>query len=202
MPVRNCRVIAIEGTQAAGKTTFVHALTAHLREQGVNAACTGEPARSSPFMEEIVLHGKGTFDLAAEIDLFGQQLSVPLRTSRNHQVLITDKTPLNVIALARLVLDGSEPSTSSVLAAAESLCRAWMPLTYDAIVYCRDRYNQKAGGDRMRDKVLDLQDSADEAIREACRTVNVPLLEMPTGLTVAERVLWAAKQVDELGLAV
>lgn len=126
--------MAIEGTQAAGKTTLVHALTAHLREQGVNAACTGEPARSSPFMEEIVLHGKGNFDLVAEVDLFGQQLSVPLRTARNHQVLITDKTPMNVIALARLVLNGSEPGTSSVLAAAESMCRAWMPLAYDAVV--------------------------------------------------------------------
>ncbi|MFC8428537.1 AAA family ATPase [Streptomyces sp. NPDC057253] len=200
MPVRDCRVIAVEGTQAAGKTTLVHALTAHLREQGTNVTCTGEPARSSPFMEEIVLHGKGNFDLPAEIDLLGQQLSIPLRTARNHQMLITDKTPMNVIALARLVLDGSEPGTGAVLAAAESLCRAWMPMAYDAIVYCRDRYDQKAGGDRMREKVLAIQDEADEAIFEACRAVNVPLLEMPTGLSVAERVQWTVARVGEMGL--
>ena len=151
-------------------------------------------------MEEIVLHGKGAFDLPAEIDLFGQQLSVPLRAARHHQVLITDKTPANVTALARLVLDSTEPGTGAVLAAAEAFCRAWMPLTYDAIVYCRDRYDQKAGGDRMREKVLALQTPAEMAIYEACRATGVPILELPTGLTTAERVHWIAAEVTDRGL--
>lgn len=47
MSMRDCIVIAIEGTHACGKTTLVHALMAHYRAQGVNVACTGEPARSS-----------------------------------------------------------------------------------------------------------------------------------------------------------
>ena len=161
MPIRDCRVIAVEGTQAAGKTTFVHALTAHLREQGINAACTGEPARTSPFMEDIVLHNQGSFDLVAEVDLFAQHFTVPLRAARHHQVLITDKTPANVLALAGLVLDLTEPATATVLGAADAFCRAWMPHAYDAVVYCSDRYDQKAGGDRMREKVLALQDPAD-----------------------------------------
>ncbi|AJC58587.1 thymidylate kinase-like protein [Streptomyces sp. 769] len=152
-------------------------------------------------MEEIVLHGKGHFDLPAEIDLFGQQLSIPLRAARHHQVLITDKTPANVTALARMVLDASEPGTGAVLAAAEAFCRAWMPLTYDAIVYCRDRYDQKSGGDRMREKVLALQDEADEVIYQACRATGVPILEMPTGLTVAERVQWTTRHVEHMGLS-
>jgi predicted ATPase len=200
MPIRDCRVIAVEGTQAAGKTTLVHALTAHLREQSIGVTCTGEPARVSPFMEEIVLHGQGNFDLVAEIDLLAQHFTVPLRAARQHQVLITDKTPANVLALARLVLDPTEPGTAAVLSAAEALCRAWMPLAYDAVVYCRDRYDQKAGGDRMREKVLHLQDEADDAIYQACRASGVQLLEMPTGLTVAERVQWTVERVDELGL--
>ncbi|WP_226961835.1 MULTISPECIES: nucleoside/nucleotide kinase family protein [Streptomyces] len=100
MPIRDCTVIAIEGTQAAGKTTLVHALTAHYRERSVNVTCTGEPARTSPFMEAVVLHGQGTFDLAAELDLFALQLTTPLRAARNHRLLITDKTPANVLALA------------------------------------------------------------------------------------------------------
>lgn len=200
MPIRGCRVIAVEGTQAAGKTTYVHALTAHLREQGVNVACTGEPARTSPFMEDIVLHGEGNFDLVAEVDLFAQHFTVPLRAARHHQVLITDKTPANVLALAGLVLDPTEPGTAEVLAAAEALCRAWMPIAYDAIVYCRDRYDQKAGGDRMREKVLNIQDESDTAIHEACAMSGVPMLEMPTGLTVAQRVQWTVERVGDMGL--
>jgi hypothetical protein len=200
VPVRECRVIAVEGTQAAGKTTFVHALTAYLREQSIGVTCTGEPARTSPFMEDIVLHGEGNFDLVAELDLFAQHFTVPLRAARHHQVLITDKTPANVLALAGLVLDPTEPGTATVLAAAEAMCRAWMPIAYDAIVYCRDRYDQKAGGDRMREKVLGIQDESDTAIYDACRATGVPMLEMPTGLTVSARVQWTVERVGNMGL--
>jgi hypothetical protein len=151
-------------------------------------------------MEDIVLHGEGNFDLVAELDLFAQHLTVPLRAARHHQVLITDKTPVNVLALAGLVLDPTAPGTASVLAAAQALCQAWMPLAYDAIVYCRDRYDQKAGGDRMRQKVLGLQDDADSAIYEACRATGVTMLEMPMGLTVAERVQWTMARVADMEL--
>lgn len=152
-------------------------------------------------MEEIVLHGKGNFDLVAEVDLFAQHFTVPLRAARNHQVLITDKTPANVLALAGLVLDPAEPATATVLGAADAFCRAWMPHAYDAVVYCSDRYDQKAGGDRMREKVLALQDLADDAIRDALgRIPKLPILDMPRGLTVAERVQWTVKCVEEMGL--
>ncbi|MFE7132703.1 AAA family ATPase [Streptomyces sp. NPDC057638] len=201
MPIRSCKVIAVEGTQAAGKTTLVHALTAHLRERSVNVLCTGEPARSSPFMEEIVLHRKGNFDLAAELDLFAQQLTVPLRAARNQQLLITDKTPANVLALARLVLDITEPRTGAVLAACDALCRAWMPAAYDLILYCRDRFDQKAGGDRMREKVLSLQEESDHVIFQACVDTGVPILEVPTGMSTHERVQWVAERVTHLGVA-
>jgi AAA domain len=201
MPIRDCTVIAIEGTQAAGKTTLVHALTAHYREQAVNVACTGEPARTSPFMEAIVLHGQGTFDLVAELDLFALQLTTPLRTARNHRLLITDKTPANVVTLARLVLDPTEPGTAETFTAMEAMCRAWMPQAYDLVIYCRDRYDQKAGGDRFREKVLSLQDEADRAVYEACKDSGVPILDLPTGLSTGERVQWIAEQVDHKGLA-
>ncbi|MFI2212467.1 AAA family ATPase [Streptomyces sp. NPDC020141] len=192
MPIRDCTVIAIEGTQAAGKTTLAHALTAHLREQSVNAQCAGEPARSSPF--------RGDFDLVAELDLFAQHFTAALRAARHQQLLITDKTPANVLALARLVLDTSEPRTVTVLAACDALCRAWMPGAYDVILYCRDRYDQQAGGDRMRERVLSLQEDADFAIHTACAATGVPILEVPTGMSTAERVQWIAKRVNHRGL--
>ncbi|MFF3327060.1 AAA family ATPase [Streptomyces sp. NPDC002889] len=200
MPIRDTAVIAIEGTQASGKTTLIHALTSHFREQSINVACTGEPARVSPFLEEIVMHGKGTFDLIAEVDLFGQQLSVPLRAARHHQLLIADKTPANVVALSRLVLDETDPKVAPVLAALEAVCRAWMPQTYDAIVYCRDRFDQKAGGDRMRQKLLGLQERADSVIYQTCKDTKVPILDLPSGLTTAARVQWIDKELSRVGL--
>ena len=193
-------MIAVEGTQAAGKTTLVHALTAHCREQAINVACTGEPARESPFMEAIVLHGRGEFDLAAELDLFALQLSTSLRAARNHRLLITDKTPANVLALSRLVLDTTTPGTSETLEAMEAMCRAWMPQAYDLVVYCRDRYDQSAGGDQFRNKVLDLQDDADRVIYQTLKDSRVPLMELPTELDTTHRVQWIADQVSRRGL--
>ena len=77
-------MIAVEGTHASGKTTLTHALAAHYREQGIHVATVEEPARHSPFVEEIVVHGKGCFDLETEVDLFAAQLSAQLRAARQH----------------------------------------------------------------------------------------------------------------------
>jgi thymidylate kinase len=76
--MRDCTVLAVEGTHASGKTTLTHALAAHYREQGIHVATVEEPARHSPFIEEIVVHGQGWFDLETEADLFGAQLSAQL----------------------------------------------------------------------------------------------------------------------------
>jgi uridine kinase len=40
--VRGCLLVGIDGTHACGKTTLVHALTAHYRERGVLVDCVGE----------------------------------------------------------------------------------------------------------------------------------------------------------------
>ena len=102
--LRDCIMIAVEGTHASGKTTLTHALAAYYRERGIHVATVEEPARHSPFIEEIVVHGKGTFDLETEVDLFGAMLSAQLRAARQHTMIIADKTIANVMAYAWLVL--------------------------------------------------------------------------------------------------
>ena len=52
--LRDTVVLAVEGTHASGKTTLTHALAAHYREHGMHVAAVDEPARHSPFIEEIV----------------------------------------------------------------------------------------------------------------------------------------------------
>lgn len=48
--LRDCVVIAIEGTHASGKDTLTHALDAYYRERGIHVATVEEPARHSPFI--------------------------------------------------------------------------------------------------------------------------------------------------------
>jgi len=200
MPVRECTVIAVEGAQAAGKTTLVHALTAYYREHGVHAGCTLEPARVSPFIDDIVLHDAGTFDLTAELDLYAAQLSAQLRAARNHQLLITDKTVMNVTAYARLVLDPGDASAAAVLGALEALSAVWAPGAYDAVIYATDHFGQASGGDRYRSKVLGLQDAVGQHVRQACTATGVRMLDLPAGLDTPARVRWADSQLRDLGL--
>jgi predicted ATPase len=198
--LRDCVVLAVEGTHASGKTTLTHALAAHYRERGIHVTTVEEPARSSPFIEEIVVHRKGAFDLETEVDLFAAQLSAQLRAARHHAMIICDKTIANVLAYARLVLDAPPHSRTAVsLAAMEGFCRAWAG-TYDAVFYCCDRFNQRQVGDPYRAKVLDLQTAADRLVRSTCATVGQRVIDIPQNMTTSQRVQWVADQVTKLAV--
>jgi thymidylate kinase len=190
-------LVGIEGTHAAGKTTLVHALTAHYRERGVLVDCTPEPARTSPFIEETVIHGKGGFDLACEVDLFAAQLSATLRAARHHRLLICDKTVVNVLAYAQMVLATTPGGPdAAVLDAMTAFCAAWAPATYDAVFYLTDRFDHPA--DPLRARVAHLQAETAEAVRATCADVRLPLVDVPAGLDTAGRVAWIARRVDPL----
>ena len=201
MPVRDCTVLAVEGTQASGKTTLVHALVSYYRERGIHAACTDEAARASPYIEEIALHDAGAFDLVTELDLYAAQLSAQLRAARHHRLLIADKTVMNVTAYARLLLDpAGDAQEAAVLSAIEALSAAWAPGAYDAVIYATDHFGETGGGDRYRSKVLGLQTAVDHSVRQACTTAGVRILDLPAGLQTPDRVRWIADQVRSLGL--
>ena len=196
MTVRGCVVVGIEGTHTSGKTTLVHALTAHYRARGVLVDCMREPARTSPFIEETVIHNKGTFDLVTEVDLFGAHLTATLRATRHHHLLICDTTIMNVLAYARLVLPAPAGSMdAAVLDATTAFCRAWAP-TYDAVFYLPDAYHNPA--DPMRAKVTHLQQQTSTAVRAACADTGAELVDVPAGLDVAGRVAHLARRVDSL----
>jgi predicted ATPase len=163
---------------------------------GALVDCTREPARASPFIEETVIYGRGEFDLVAEVDLFAAQLVEQLRAARNQQLLICDKTVVNVLAYARMLLDaGANNHTSTVLDAMAQFCRAWAPV-YDMVFYCSDQYNQPE--DPFRAKVAALQDATDHTLRDAYADARIQLHEVPLGLGVAQRVQWVARHVDRL----
>lgn len=198
--LRDCVVVAIEGSHASGKTTLTHALAAYYREIGIHVAIVEEPARQSPFVEEIVVHGKGEFDLECEVDLFGAQLSAQLRAARQHAMIICDKTVANVLAYARILLDPPPGSRSAVtLDAMETFCRAWAG-SYDAVFYCSDRFNQAQARDPYRAKVLGLQASADRVVHSTCANIGQRIIEIPLNMSTTERVEWIAGRLAELGI--
>jgi hypothetical protein len=68
----------------------------------VHVTTVQEPARGSPFIEDVVVHGKGRFDLVTEVNLFAAQLfaaqlSAQRRAACQH-TMICDQTIANVLA--------------------------------------------------------------------------------------------------------
>lgn len=200
MAIRDCAVIAIDGSHASGKTTLIHALTSHYRERGIHVTCTGEPARTSPFIEEIVIYDRGNFDLETELDLFGAHLTEQLRAARHHTLLIADKTIVNVLTYARVFLPAS-PGTreARVLDAMENMCEALADL-WDIVFCCRDTYSPQQPGDDFRNKVSGYQATIDQMLIDTYARVGIRVIEVPRGLSTAERVSWIAAQLTELGI--
>ena len=198
--LRDCVVIAIEGTHASGKTTLTHALAAYYRERGIHVATVEEPARHSPFIEEIVVHGKGQFDLETEVDLFGAQLSAQLRAARQHTMIIADKTIANVMAYAWIVLQTPPGSReAAVLEAMNGVLRS-LGADLRRRLLLLDRFDQHQQGDPYRAKVLDLQTAADRVVRSTCATVGQRVIDIPPNMTTDERVRWIAARVTRLGI--
>ena len=142
-----------------------------------------------------MLHNKGDFDLVTEVDLIAAQIFTTLRAARHQRLLICDKTIINVLVYARLVLTAPSGSrNASVLDALAGLCRAWAPGTYDAVFHLADHY--RPGGDPLRAKVAHRQADTAHAVRDAYTEVGIPLIDVPTGLNVTVRVAWIAGRVD------
>ena len=196
MPIRGCTVIAIEGTHASGKTTLVHALVAHYREHGIHITCTDEPARTSPFIEDIVLRGLGSFDVTAELDTFAAMVTTQLRTARHHSVLVTDKTTLNVVAYARSLLP---PEDQPVIEAMLGLSAVTAGM-YDVVYYLSDIFDPRQRGDAWRSKVAGQQAIIDAALRRAAGQAGVTLTDVPRGLTTQQRVRWMSGHLADTGV--
>jgi hypothetical protein len=187
--IRDCTVLAVDGTHSSGKSTLVAALVDHYALAGIDVVQVGDQARASPLIAAVVDDPDGTFDVAAELDLLAATITAQLRASVGHQLLVVDKTVSNVLSYAQILLD--EPART-VITSASRLCHAWQP--YDLVVHCHDHFDIDLGDDPFRAKVTRLQATAGERIRSGLHEVGYPVADLPTGLTTTERVDWVAAQ--------
>ena len=200
MTLGGCTILAVEGTHAAGKTTLVHALAAHYGAVGVQVATVEEPARSRPFIDDIVMRGKGDFDLVTQVDLFAAQLVGQIRHARGRRLLIADKTIANVLAYARIFVDHqSGGHDEAVLAAMQQFCQAWAGV-YDAVFLCQDHFDATVPGDPYRSRVQRLQRVAHSSVQAAIVDTGHRVFNIPAGFDLTSRVAWVVSQVDQAGL--
>lgn len=194
-----CRLIAIEGTHGTGKTTLAHALTARLKREHHNAGQAGESARESPFVETVVVHGRGAMDISAELHIFASQIVREQLLARHLELLVCDKSVVNVLAYARLVLTGDDPATARLLAAMRDFCHAYVPL-YDIAFLVSDRYELGGTDDPYRPRDGRLRDAVETELLSACDQVGLPLARVPAGVGLERQVDWVHGRLDRAGL--
>lgn len=190
MAIIQCRVLALEGAHGTGKSTLVHALVADYKSRNIHAVSLSETARHSPFVEDIVINKVGNFDIASELHLFASQIAQEQVLARHHQLLVCDKTIANVLGYARLLLgDTGGAFSGQMLNCMEELARVYVH-QYDAVVYASDFYDLAVTKDPFRPKDVEFQRQADESIKKTCNELGVPLLELPKGLRIDQKLKW------------
>lgn len=196
LSIRAARVIAVDGTQASGKTTFKYRLASELRMRGINIAVLDEPARASPLIDDVVLYGDGEFDIFLELDLFAAHLMTCARAARQHQLILADKTPTNVLAYSQFyVAPNADSWALEVLGAMAQLGEAWGQV-YDAIYYLSDTFEEDAKSDRYRSKVVGAQDDIDALLRQMYTATNLELSHVPLGRDLDHKVAWTIEDLE------
>jgi thymidylate kinase len=121
------RRYAISGRDHTGKTTICHAVTARLRAQGVDAQMVDEQSRRS------VPLAQGRREVATQLDLFARTVVVELEVSRSTQVVVCDRSLVDILAYTDLLdPDDDNPSDAAMRAAMDAFAEHYLA-TYDAI---------------------------------------------------------------------
>ena len=121
------RRYAISGRDHTGKTTVCHAVTASLRARGVDAQMVDEQSRRS------VPLAQGRREVATQLDLFARTVVVELEVARATQVVVCDRSLVDILAYTDLLDPGDDsPSAAAMRAAMDAFAGHYLA-TYDTI---------------------------------------------------------------------
>jgi thymidylate kinase len=184
--IRSSYIFAIDGTHASGKTTLIYSVAANLKSRNHNCIVLPEPSRNNPLVDDVVLHNSGSFDLPLELDLIATHITQCVRASRKYPIILSDRTPINVLAYTNLLITLDNPKEKQILNSAEFFTYN-LATYYDMVFYCQDYYSQIQANDKMRSKVINIQSEIDIKTREYYKIANINLELIPKGKSLSEK---------------
>jgi len=179
-------LIAFDGTHASGKTTLKYLIASKLKERGFNCVVLPEPARNSALVDDVVLRNKGKFDIPLEVDLIMNHISQCIRGARDGDIILSDRTPVNVIAYTQLLIESSDEMEIGLLERCDSLVGKWIEF-YDLVFYCQDFYQADITKDNLRSKVVGIQSEVDSETRNQYKRFGFDLQYIPRGFSSEEK---------------
>ena len=186
--------MAVEGVHRAGKTSSALALAGALSAQGYRVAFEADPARSDPFVEEVVLHGAGEFDLCLEASLFTRQVSSHLAASRLTPVVVCDKTPVSCLAYTKLLIPES-PARDQMLHGFRALIGALAEM-YAVVFMLKDRFDE-VQKDPFRSRVTGLEDQIASELDVEFASCGLPVVHVEPGMNSTEKTSWMVKEASK-----
>lgn len=193
--IKDCYLIAFDGSHASGKTTLKYAVAAKLKEMGLDCVVLSEPARNNPLVDDVVLRDHEEFDIPLEIDLLMNHISSCIRGTRNGNVILSDRTPVSVIAYTNLLVKSKDDKELDIWKKCDGLVESWIKF-YDLIFYCQDFYSENENQDKMRCKVVGMQQPVNLETRKQYEKFNCNLQYIPRELTLEKKADWVIDTIQ------
>jgi thymidylate kinase len=157
--ILDAQVIAIEGAHGSGKTTAIYTIAGELKARGIHLGIVDDSARRNRFVEDFILHGIPMTSIA-EVNLVCQQIAAETIAARHNDLILCDKTILNILAYSSLLVEDS-----TILTALRVFGSAYVS-SYDNIFLLSEDFNVQEAGDSLRTRDSRLRpDTVHSAIR-------------------------------------
>ncbi len=150
------RRYAISGRDHTGKTTICHAVTARLRAHGLDAQMVDEQSRRSVALAE------GRREVATQLDLFARTVVVELEVARSTDVVVCDRSLVDILAYTDLLPAAVDPEDAAMRAAMDGFAEQYLS-TYAAI-FLPTWQLEASRDDPLRAPVRHLQDDLEAHI--------------------------------------
>lgn len=169
--------VAIVGSHGSGKTTLGYELVSALKKESISVVLTNEVARNSPYLSA----NERTIEM--QVDLFGKQIAEEMERCRNAELLICDRSLLDIVMYSKLFFSKIEDERSKAyLNAMESFLPYYMA-TYDLIYRTTRLYTPKDTPDQIRPRDRHLQNQAHQNIEKMLVSLKIDYIDLPAGNT-------------------
>jgi hypothetical protein len=178
------RRYAVSGRDHTGKTTICHAVTARLRVAGVDAQMVDEQSRRSVALAE------GRREIATQLDLFARTVVVELEVSRATEVVVCDRSLVDILGYTDLLGPDTDPADAAMRAAMDAFAQHYLA-TYAAIFVPTWRFETPGTGDAdpLRAPVRHRQDELTGHIERRLEPYADLVVRLPDPATAVEDVV-------------